>query len=299
MAGFIIPNETGSTLENVRQAQPDQKDIEILLMGTITTGVVSGCVVTEQTVPDMTVRVAVGVARWKGLENITVAADTSVTIEAADGTNPRFDYIMIDQTTGNIINPSAGDGKGTASANPVFPAIPADRIIIAVVHVTENETAIENKHIVDKRVLIPTNLPLAIVEKQTETGLGTSTFAGFDFGVLTIEADTDSMVDVANDKMTIKTAGLYQISGHALLEQKTGTVGTAHAIVITYAGKTANTSVSVEGETPPIQTSHDLAFLTDLSVNDDIDIGWFFVQSGVDDKFVRELRLSAVKLAVA
>ena len=294
---LIIPNETGSTLENVRQAQPDQKDIEILGMGLQLTGVVSGCAVTKQTVADMTVRVAVGVARWLGAGNITVAADTSVTIEAADGTNPRFDYIMIDRTTGNIINPSAGDGKGTAAANPVFPAIPADRIIIAVVHVTENETAIEDKHIVDKRVTIPTNTPLAIVEKQSETALGTGLLGTFDFGILTVEADTDAMVDVGNDKMVVKTAGLYQIGAHALLEQETGTPPNGgHLLFITYGGLTASSNVPTAGSTTPVQTAHDISFLADLNVNDEIQSKWTIQVASVE-KNAEETRLSAVKVS--
>ena len=266
---FIIPNQTGSTLENARQAQPDQKDFEIMAMGLEGTGVISGCAVTQQTVADMTVKVALGVARYQNGADITVAADTSVTIEAADGTNPRFDYIMVNSADGTIVNPSAGDGKGTAASNPVFPAIPANRIILAVVHVTENETAITDAHIVDKGVTILTGSPACRI---SETGLVTTSNGEYvDFAGATVDVDNDGIADTANDKLEIQTAGVYLIQAHWLA---TGGTGGTYRTMKVYVNAAIHTDKRAGVETSSgvysLAISNEVVFLHDCAVNDEI-----------------------------
>jgi hypothetical protein len=148
---FTIPNETGAFHADL--AEPDSRDFaDILAPAWNLTGVVSGCEVTAQGTPDMTVAVASGVAIVAGT-SATVASG-NVTITAADGTNPRFDLICVD---------SAGTKSavaGTAASNPVF-GDPAGKVVLAAVYVPANDTAIASNQIVDKRVIVKTWVQLA------------------------------------------------------------------------------------------------------------------------------------------
>lgn len=148
---FTIPNEADAFHSD--QSEPDSRDFGgILAVSLGLTGVVSGCEVTAQGTPDMTVAVAAGVAIVAGT-SATVSAG-NVTITAADATNPRFDLICV-----------ASDGTksavaGTAAANPVF-ADPAGKAVIAAVYVPANDTTIASNQIVDKRVIIKPWVQLA------------------------------------------------------------------------------------------------------------------------------------------
>jgi hypothetical protein len=152
---FIIPNESAAGFTD--QAEPDQRDFEILTAGLShgtgastygvgPTGVESGCTVTAQGSPDMTVAVAAGNIRIGG-RFVKVTAG-NVTITAADGSNPRFDLIVVDTAgTKTAI-------AGTAASNAVFPAITAGRVVLAAVYVPTSDTAINTNQITDKRVMI-------------------------------------------------------------------------------------------------------------------------------------------------
>lgn len=147
MSPFTLPNQADAGWDD--QAEPDKVDFDILAAGSATTGVISGCAVTAQGTPNMTVAVASGVIAFEGdIANVTGA---NVTIEAAHATLPRFDLILINKS-GTLVNPTAGNGKGTAAAEPVFPAVPADHLVAAVVYIPALDTAIGATQIVDKRV---------------------------------------------------------------------------------------------------------------------------------------------------
>lgn len=145
---FTIPN-LDDIGEDAEQAEVDSKDIQIVMMGLQGTGVISGCAMTEQGAPDDTVAVAEGVISYEGILAAVTAGN--VDFENADGTNDRFDYIMT-TNAGVLVDPSAGDGKGTAAADPVFPAIPANRVILGVALIVANDNVVHDEHIVDKRV---------------------------------------------------------------------------------------------------------------------------------------------------
>lgn len=141
---FTIPNEADAF--NADQAEPDKVDIDILVAAYARTGVVSGCAVTAQGTPDMTVVVAAGTSMVAGV-SATVSAG-NVTITAADATNPRIDLIVINSSG------TKSATAGTAAANPVMPAIPASSAVLAAVYVPANDTTIASNQITDKRVLI-------------------------------------------------------------------------------------------------------------------------------------------------
>ena len=141
---FQILNQADAA--NADQAEPDSVDIDILVAAFAASGVVSGCAVTAQGTPDLTVAVASGTALVAGASVAVTGANA--TIGAANGSNPRFDLITINNS-GTIATTA-----GTAAANPVFPAIPANSIVLAAVYVPALDTAINSNQITDKRILI-------------------------------------------------------------------------------------------------------------------------------------------------
>lgn len=171
---YTIPNE--ATAGFADQAEPDSVDFDITTKGHGRTGVIEGCAVTAQGSPDMTVAVAVGVVEVDGKRAVVTAGN--VTIGAADGTNPRFDLVHVDDAG------TKGVTAGTAAANPVFPAHPASKVILAAVYVPAADTDIDANQIIDKRLVIsrydPAGVPL--VASAWYAGLSSAvglTAAGF------------------------------------------------------------------------------------------------------------------------
>lgn len=140
---FTIPNLADAAFAD--QAEVDKVDVDILVAAHNGNRVISGCAVTAQGSPDMTVAVASGSVLVNGA-TVSVSSG-NVTVTAANGTNPRFDLIVVDDTGTKSCT------AGTAAANPVFPTIPADSVVLAAVYVPANDTDIDANQIVDKRVL--------------------------------------------------------------------------------------------------------------------------------------------------
>lgn len=153
---FTIPNVGDAAFPD--QAEPDSGDLQIMAAGSGGTGVVSGCAVTPQGSPDMTVAVASGEIAVSGAR--AAVSSGNVTITAANATYARFDLVVV-----------AADGTksavaGTASSNPVFPAIPASSVVLAAVYVPAGDTAIGSTQIVDKRVVIASSLGRDLVRQM-------------------------------------------------------------------------------------------------------------------------------------
>lgn len=152
---FTIPHPVDAIEDPVgvfRQSQWDRKDIEIIVAGFGNVGVISGCAVTAQGTPNMSVHVASGSVMVGGsttLDIVSVSAG-DVTITAAHATLPRFDLIV----ASNVGALSAV--AGTAASTPVFPTIPANRVVLAAVYVPAADTAISTSQIVDKKMPLPT-----------------------------------------------------------------------------------------------------------------------------------------------
>lgn len=130
------------------QAEPDSRDIDAMVSALNATAVLSGCAVTAQGTPDMTVAVAAGNVITTG----TVASVTAgnATITAADATNPRIDLVVV--TSAGALAARAG----TAAASPVFPTLTAGDVLLAAVYVPANDTAINANQIIDKRMIAAT-----------------------------------------------------------------------------------------------------------------------------------------------
>ena len=143
-AQFTIPNVADAF--SAAQAQLDKVDLDILAAAQAGTGIVSGCAVTAQGSPDMTLAVSAGSVKVTGAE--VAVSSGNVTITTAHATNPRFDLVVVNNAGTKSVT------AGTASAAPVFPAIPATSVVLAAVYVPANDTAIQSNQIVDKRMLL-------------------------------------------------------------------------------------------------------------------------------------------------
>ena len=146
MAGFDIPDN--DTAFHTTQSIWFSADIDILTAGAAGVGVISGCGVTAQGSPDMTVAIAAGVVRIADLTWVAVTSGNG-TITTADATNPRIDLISVSNTGTKTVT------AGTAAANPKCPDLPAGNVGLAMVYVPANDTTIATNQITDKRVILP------------------------------------------------------------------------------------------------------------------------------------------------
>ena len=141
---FTIPNHADAA--SAFQAEPDSVDFDILAAGYSGSGVISGCAVTAQGTPNMTVAVATGVISVAGVRVSVTGANS--TIGTADGTNPRFDMITVNNS-GTIATTA-----GTAASVPELPSIPSNSVVLALIFVPASDTTIATNQITDKRVFI-------------------------------------------------------------------------------------------------------------------------------------------------
>jgi hypothetical protein len=141
---FTLPNVSVAGFTD--QAEPDSVDIDILTAGHVGTGVASGCAVTAQGSPDMTVAVAVGTVMVAG--NKASVTGGNVTITAAHSTLPRKDIVVVDNAGNKSVS------AGTAAAQPLKPTIPPSSVVLAEIYVPAADTAINANQITDKRVFL-------------------------------------------------------------------------------------------------------------------------------------------------
>jgi len=158
-----IPNVADAAFED--QSEPDAVDVDALSNALGATGLISGCAVTAQGTPNMSVAVAAGVVQVAGV--VVTVATGNVTITAAHGTLARFDLVVVNASAVKSVV------AGTASTNPVFPAIPASSVPLAAVYVPAAITAIGSTQIVQKSApafFLPHNLELKL-ESWAVSGL--------------------------------------------------------------------------------------------------------------------------------
>src|SRR5262245_14966253 len=136
---FKIPNAAAA--EDPSQAQVDSGDFDVLVAAFAGTGVVSGCAVTAQASPDMTLAVAAGTVAVAGTS--VAVTGGNVTITAANATNPRFDLVVVSNTGVKSVT------AGTPAAQPIFPAIPANSVVLASVRVPAGAGNINSQKIWD------------------------------------------------------------------------------------------------------------------------------------------------------
>lgn len=177
---FDIPDGPVAVL--ARQAVPMSVDFDQIIQALQGNGTYSGCAVSAQASPDMTVAVGAGFV----LVNNTIAVVTAgnVTVGAAHATNPRIDLICVNSSgTKSCV-------AGTAAASPLPPDIPSNSTVLARIDIPANATAINavasadgKAKITDKRIF----LPLAgVIAKDTGTVTWANTAAEQDLTNKTI-----------------------------------------------------------------------------------------------------------------
>ena len=146
---FTIPNEAAAAFPAL--ARVFQSDVDALVAGYSSTGVVSGCAVTAQGAPNMTLAVAAGTI-VSGGATASVSAG-NVTITAAHATLERVDLVVASSSGVKSVQ------AGTAAATPVTAAIPAGSVLLATVVVPAADTAIGSTQLRDGRVVIAAGTP--------------------------------------------------------------------------------------------------------------------------------------------
>ncbi len=156
MAGYTILNRAAAIADG--QARVSQSDIDALSWGFQGIRVLSGCAVTAQGTPDMTLAVAAGLVQSGGAV-LTVSAG-NVTIGTADATNPRIDLVVATSTGTKAVRA----GTAASDATVVAPALTAGDVLLASVYVPANDTAINSNQITDRRMIFknPSGLSVSV-----------------------------------------------------------------------------------------------------------------------------------------
>jgi hypothetical protein len=205
-AQFRIPNAADAFAAD--QAEVDSVDIDILQAGLYGYGVLTGCAVTAQASPDMTLIVASGTIKV-GATFATVTSG-NVTITTAHATLPRFDLVVVNSAGTKSVT------AGTASSNPSFPAMPAGSVVLAAVYVPAADTTIEQNHVTDKRVILTTVLTSSLTQGGITNGqivygdlVGTTQFLTSNAN-LSFDDSTNVLTIIGNPLI----AGDVRASGH-------------------------------------------------------------------------------------
>lgn len=101
--------------------------------------------VTAQGSPDMTVAVAAATVYNAAGKRIVGGANATLSIGAADGSNPRYDLITFNASGVATVT------AGTAAGSPTVPALPSGHVKLAVVKVGTGVTTLANAVIYDHR----------------------------------------------------------------------------------------------------------------------------------------------------
>lgn len=210
---FTIPDTAAAW--NAIQARMQTGDVSILVAGLNAEGVASGCAVSPQGSPNMTVAVASGSVRIGGA---TVAVTSgNVTITSNSSGNPRLDLICVNSSG------TKSAQAGTAAAVPKYPSIPASSVVLAAVLVPTGASSITANNITDKRVQVETMLAV---------GTTAGTVAAGDDSRFTQSADnpqTASYVLVLSDagktvRMSVASGNTLTVPPNASVAFPTGTI---------------------------------------------------------------------------
>lgn len=227
---FTIANLADVFHEN--QAEIDSVDLGILVAALAGNGVIEGCAVTAQGSPDMTVAVAAGYVRVDG--KVAAVLSGNVTVGTADGTHPRFDLITVNNAGTKACT------AGTAAAEPVFPAIPANSVVIAAVYVPASDTTIASNQITDKRVIV----------FGEGTGLAAQLFGAGTDGDVTINSGTTTLTrDMFYRNLTLSGTGVLDTAGYRVHVSETLDLSAAPAGAIIRNGNAGGNAGSSTGGT--------------------------------------------------
>lgn len=176
---FTIPDVAAAW--NPIQAGVQSGDLQMMTDAIAGDGLVSGCAVTAQTVPDMTVAVASGNLRIGGSAVAVTSGNVTITANATG--NPRLDLICVNSSG------TKSAQAGTAAAAPKYPTIPGSSVVLAAVLVPTGATSITSDSIVDKRI------DITHTHDGSEITTGTIVAARLPFIKVTETYDPPSMIN--------------------------------------------------------------------------------------------------------
>lgn len=148
--GFKIPNAPDASV--IDQSEPDSGDFKAL--GDRKTGVISGCVVSANTVNDQNVLVTDGEVVSNGVYRTLTGSGGSTQLSLGLGTagSARFDAVVIN-SSGTLVART-----GTAGSNPTFPTLSDGDVFLAAVYRASGTTdVISATRIIDKSILTASN----------------------------------------------------------------------------------------------------------------------------------------------
>lgn len=238
---FTIPNFPDATYAD--QAEPDARDFDVLVAALAQTLVDSGCGVTAQGTPDLTVAVAAGTVIVAGAP--VAVAGGNLAIAAGNATNPRFDLIVVNNAGVKSVT------AGTAAANAVFPAIPANSVVLAAVYMPANAATVTTGQIIDKRAFNPQYVNAG----AGSVGAPSVSFVGDpDTGFYSIGANEVGLslggaksVDFAQNLATLTSTSAAALRG-VLSEQYSADTGGARLITRKARGTAAAAATVVTGD---------------------------------------------------
>jgi hypothetical protein len=120
---------------------------------------------------NMTLSIGVGVAWVDGYRIANDSNTITLTVSAADSTNPRIDIVQIGH---DDINSQAvlTIKKGVAAASPVEPSADPNYVKLYAINVPANATSISASNITDRRALVPLNVSGTQINMAGAAGTG-------------------------------------------------------------------------------------------------------------------------------
>lgn len=188
--------------------------------------------------PDLAVVLDAG-AIWNGSSLTEVASQTVTGFTTPASGLTRIDRVVIDATTGVASRVAGTPGSGSPTPQP--PAIPAGKIPICTVTMTDADTTVKNEDITDERSLISS---LVNASGMTTIASG-SLSSGSTLGVTDIPATYSALVvtGTALSSDTATRAVLVQVDTDNGASYDT-TAGNYEGVMLSGAGEVADTALA-------------------------------------------------------